>query len=69
MLQRRVLRQTGERSDGGMEAAHVARVLSRVRLHLFASSSTQLSLVHRRFPLLSSNLLLLNEARRLGAVW
>jgi hypothetical protein len=31
MLQRRVLRPTGERSNGGMEAADVGRLLSRVR--------------------------------------
>lgn len=47
VLQRRVLHQTGERSDGGMEGAHVAGMLPRVRyFNLFVLNA---SLVHSSY--------------------
>lgn len=69
MLQRLVLRSIGARSDGGMEAARVGRLLSRVRLDLSASYSTQSSSTHRAFPLLFLDPYSLNGARhRCGAI-
>ena len=69
MLQRRVLHPIGERGDGGMEATHVGRLLSRVRLHLSVSYSTQSSSTHRAFPLLFLDSCSLNGARhRCGAI-